>query len=138
MGIKVNITSDIRKRVDYVSKIYKSKQNRWVDNTGSYFRNQIALGMTTSPATGKVYREGTAKAHIASSVGNPPRVDTGVLRTSIQYKRTRQGEGIVSTKVEYSERLEKNLKRYFMGKRSNAYRNTKIYGKMVAKQLGLK
>lgn len=138
MGIKVIIKSDIRKRVDAVAKMYAVKQNRWVDSTGSYFRNQIALGMTTSPATGKVYREGKATQHIASSIGNPPRVDTGVLRTSIQYKRIRQGMGIVSTNIEYSERLEKNLKRYFMGKQSNAYRNTKIFGKMFAQQLGLK
>mgnify|MGYP003151218690 CR=1 FL=1 len=138
MGIKVIIKSDIKKRVDAVAKMYAVKQNRWVDKTGSYFRNEIALGMRNSPATGKVYREGTAKEHIASSVGNPPRVDTSMLWSSIQYKRIRQGIGIVSTNIEYSERLEKNLKRYFMGKQSNAYRNTKIFGKMFAKQLGLK
>ncbi len=137
MGIKVAITSDIRKRVNKVTKQYKTRQNRWVDATGSYFRNQIALGMTTSPATGKTYKRGNIE-HVASSRGNPPRVDTGVLRTSIQYKRLRQGEGLVSTNVEYSERLEKKLDRFFMGKRSRAYQNTKIFGKMFAKNIGLK
>ena len=137
MGIKVNITSDIRKRVNKVTKQYKTRQNRWVDATGSYFRNQIALMMTTSPATGNEYERGK-KIHIASSKGNPPRVDTGVLRTSIQYKRVRQGEGIVTTNVNYAEKLETKMDRPFMGKRSKSYINTKIFGKMFAKNIGLR
>ena len=138
MGIKVEIKSDIRKRVNAVSKMYNARQNRWVDATGSYFRNQIALEMTISPATGRTTIKDNGVKHIASSIGNPPRVDTGVLRTSIQYKRTGQGIGKVSTNIDYSERLEKNLRRPFMGKQSKAYRNTKIFGKMFAKNLGIK
>jgi len=137
LGIKVSITSDIKQRVNKVTKQYAVRQNRWVDATGSYFRNQIALMMTTSPATGKEYERGK-KIHIASSKGNPPRVDTGVLRTSIQYKRVRQGEGIVTTNVNYAEKLETKMDRPFMGKRSKAYRNTKIFGKMFAKNIGLR
>lgn len=138
MGIRVEIKSDIRKRVNAVSKKYNARQNRWVDATGSYFRNQIALEMTLSPATGKTRTKENGVRHTASSVGNPPRVDTGMLRSSIQYKRLRQGLGLVSTNMDYAERLETNLKRYFMGKQSKAYRNTKIFGKMFAKNLGIK
>ena len=138
MGIRVEIKSDIRKRVNAVSKMYNARQNRWVDATGSYFRNQIALEMTLSPATGKTRIKENGIKHTASSVGNPPRVDTGMLRSSIQYKRIRQGLGLVSTNMDYAERLETNLKRYFMGKQSKAYRNTKIFGKMFAKNLGIK
>ena len=110
MGIRVEIKSDIRKRVNAVSKMYNARQNRWVDATGSYFRNQIALEMTLSPPTGKTRIKENGIKHTSSSVGNPPRVDTGMLRSSIQYKRIRQGLGLVSTNMDYAERLETNLK----------------------------
>tara|TARA_R100001440_G_scaffold54689_2_gene74501 strand:+ start:178 stop:600 length:423 start_codon:yes stop_codon:yes gene_type:complete len=140
LGIRVTIKNNTSKRINKVLKQYASKQNQWVDTVGSYFRNQIALEMTISPPSGNVYREGTPTEHIASSVGNAPRVDTGVLRSSIQYKRLRgeSGVGLVSTNIEYAERLEKQLKRPFMGKNSKAYMNTLIFGKMVAKNLGIK
>ena len=138
MGIRVEVKSNIRKRVNAVSKMYNARQNRWVDATGSYFRNQIALEMTLSPATGKTRTKENGVQHTSSSVGNPPRVDTGVLRSSIQYKRIRQGLGLVSTNIDYAEDLETKFKRYFMGKQSKAYRNTKIFGKMFAKNIGLR
>ena len=138
MGIRVEIKSNIKKRVDFVNKQFATKQNRWVDATGSYFRNQIALEMTLSPATGKTRTKENGVQHTSSSVGNPPRVDTGVLRSSIQYKRVRQGIGLVSTNIDYGEDLETKFKRYFMGKQSKAYRNTLMFGKMFAKNLGLR
>ncbi len=46
-------------------------------------RNDIILSMRNSPATGKRYSRGGGKVHIASSPGNPPRVDTGNLIGSI-------------------------------------------------------
>ena len=138
MGIRVEVKSNIRKRVDFVNKQFATRQNRWVDATGSYFRNQIALEMTLSPATGKTRTKENGVQHTSSSVGNPPRVDTGVLRSSIQYKRIGQGLGLVSTNIDYGEDLETKFKRYFMGKQSKAYRNTKIFGKMFAKNLGLR
>ena len=43
----------------------------------------MQLSMTESPATGKTYQRGN-KVHIASSPGNPPRVDMGTLRGSLK------------------------------------------------------
>ena len=45
-------------------------------------RNEAILSMKNSPPTGKRYKRGS-KWHIASSPGNPPRVDTGNLIGSI-------------------------------------------------------
>jgi hypothetical protein len=47
-------------------------------------RNEMITSMRQSPATGKKYTGGRGgKSHIASSPGNPPRVDSGQLINSI-------------------------------------------------------
>lgn len=143
MGVKVTIKSNMNKKTDSAKKKFDESINRWVDDTGSYFRNQIMRDMTASPPTGRTYTHNSKgekrnKPHIASSMGNPPRVDNGDLRSSIQYKRTGIGEGLVSTNMDYAENLEIVLKRYFMSKQSSAYKNTLIRGKKFAKNIGIK
>ncbi len=137
MGVKVNITHNMPKKIDSTMRKFESSINQWVDKTGTYFRNEIALTMKNSPATGRKYQRGK-KVHIASSKGNPPRVDTSILWNSIQYKRTGVGEGLVSTNIEYSEKLEMEMDRPFMSKRSKAYKNAMIRGKMLAQRIGIK
>lgn len=143
MGVKVTIKSNMNKKTDSAKKKFDESINRWVDATGSYFRTQIMRDMTASPPTGRTYTHNSKgekrnKPHIASSMGNPPRVDNGDLRSSIQYKRTGIGEGLVSTNMDYAENLEIVLKRYFMSKQSSAYKNTLIRGKKFAKNIGIK
>tara|TARA_R110000803_G_scaffold920_1_gene3169 strand:+ start:2150 stop:2551 length:402 start_codon:yes stop_codon:yes gene_type:complete len=133
----------MNKKTDSAKKKFDESINRWVDATGSYFRTQIMRDMTASPPTGRTYTHNSKgekrnKPHIASSMGNPPRVDNGDLRSSIQYKRTGIGEGLVSTNMDYAENLEIVLKRYFMSKQSSAYKNTLIRGKKFAKNIGIK
>ena len=137
MGVKVTIKHNMPKKIDSAMRKFENSINQWVDNTGTYFRNEIALTMKNSPATGRKYQRGK-KVHIASSKGNPPRVDTSMLWSSIQYKRIGIGEGLVSTNIEYSEKLEMEMDRPFMSKRSKAYRNTIIRGKMLAQRIGIK
>ena len=147
MGVKVTIKSNMNKKTDSAKRKFDDSVNDWVNRTGLYFRNQIMRDMTSSPPTGRTYTHYSSgknkgkkrnKPHIASSMGNPPRVDNGDLRSSIQYKRTGIGEGLVSTNMDYAENLEIVLKRYFMSKQSSAYKNTLIRGKKFAKNIGIK
>lgn len=47
---------------------------------------EAKMSMTLSPATGREYTRRRSR-HIASSPGNPPRVDTGLLRASIHFTK---------------------------------------------------
>ena len=59
-----------------------TKRDMLIRATAQQAAGNMQMSMTNSPATGKTYRRGS-KTHIASSPGNPPRVDMGTLRASI-------------------------------------------------------
>lgn len=67
--------------------IAKGGINRIMDELvigANNIRNEMITSMRNSPATGKKYTGGRGgKSHIASSPGNPPRVDSSQLVNSI-------------------------------------------------------
>lgn len=77
---------------------------------GHLLRNTIIRNMKRSPATGLVYRKVDPKrTHIASSYGNAPRVDTGALWRSINFKVNGQSVEIGSQGLpNYAKVLEES------------------------------
>tara|TARA_Y100001937_G_scaffold53300_1_gene73513 strand:- start:1083 stop:1493 length:411 start_codon:yes stop_codon:yes gene_type:complete len=86
------------------------------------FQADIKISMRNSPQTGNIYPRAGTTPHIASSKGNPPRPDEGILINSIFKTMTGLLKGEVFTNVGYAEILEdeNNLDRPFMSKRSIA------------------
>tara|TARA_R100001463_G_scaffold47185_4_gene95991 strand:- start:5594 stop:6031 length:438 start_codon:yes stop_codon:yes gene_type:complete len=145
LGIKVTIKSNMPKNVSSAKKEFNNSVNRYLDRVGTYFKGKIQLHIQASPPTGRTYThdsegEKRSKPHIASSKGNPPRIDTGSLFNSVQYIRTKdlEGEVSVATRKNYAETLEMELDRPFMGQKSMAYKNTLKFGKARAKEIGIK
>lgn len=61
------------------------------------------------PGTGRRYKRGKGRWHVASVPGVPPAVDSGRLRSSITYQVETTGSevrGLIGTNVEYARRLE--------------------------------
>lgn len=78
----------------------------------------VKQSMQQSPANGIAYDRG-AGVHVASSAGNPPRIDTGTLLNSINTNRVKDRVWRVSTGTEYAAWLEFGTERMaarpFMG-----------------------
>lgn len=71
------------------------------------------------PKTGREYRRGKKRVHVASAPGEAPAVDMGLLSNSIRVERTELLTAEVSAGTEYAEPLEfgtvKMAARPFMG-----------------------
>lgn len=138
MGIQVQISNTIPKDVKKADQIITRNAIRHVNRVANYFRNKITLGMRNTPKTGREYKRGK-KTHIASSVGNPPAIDSGRLVSSIAVSpATAFGKNPIAkvkTNVEYSEKLELVMDRPFMGRDSKAYNLTRIFANKIAKTI---
>ncbi|QDP61062.1 MAG: hypothetical protein Tp1123DCM1511741_51 [Prokaryotic dsDNA virus sp.] len=129
MGLKVKFQSKLKAKTAMAETQFMMNSALFLNNICNSFRNEILMGMNKS--TGGITRQlyNPRRVHTASVKGNPPAIDTGRLANSISIKRafpsvTPKGE--VYTKVEYAVPLEKDMKRYFMGKESQAWKNTKL------------
>jgi hypothetical protein len=79
---------------------------------GAAFRELAVLGqdyakesIRNSPASGRAYSRG-GRTHIASSPGNPPRIDYGTLINSIHIEHPGEFRQIIVDGVEYGFELE--------------------------------
>jgi len=70
----------------------------------------VKQAMQESPASGEAYPRG-GRVHIASSPGNPPRIDTGTLINSISARRVGRLMAAISTGVDYAPGLEYGTKK---------------------------
>ena len=69
-------------------------------------RNEAILSIQGTPKTGRAYQRGK-KIHIASSPGNPPAIDTGILINSIEMVYKDSGfTGEVQANTNYAIHLE--------------------------------
>lgn len=92
--------------IDRAYKKYTNISKSVVFQASTLLRNEIITSMQQSPATGRIYTRGGI-THQASSGGNPPRVDTGALISSISTKQNRAGLSIeVGTSIDYAPLLE--------------------------------
>lgn len=81
------------------------KVGRVIARYGRLVENRIKVLMTETPKTGNIYPRGKNRIHIASSKGNPPAVDYGDLRSSINTELSRLS-ALVWTDKEYAFWLE--------------------------------
>lgn len=97
--VKFNLLPTIRK------KIADKEINELLTAFAQEGRNIVVRSMLQSPATGRKYDRG-GRTHVASSPGNPPRIDTGELVNSITPRKVKPGQVKVSTSVDYAHGLE--------------------------------
>lgn len=96
--LKINLNKIITKSENHLQGVIQYGVNQ--------VRNEILTSMQQTPKTGKSYARGK-KTHIASEEGNPPAVDTGRLRNSIQMVFKNGGfTGEVSANTNYAVHLE--------------------------------
>ena len=110
------------------------------------FRNHIMLGMQQSTG-GRFYKVSkTGKPHQASLKDNPPAVNTGRLVNSFSLHKAMpymiKQEAQVLTRVSYANILEQSfarggLQRPFMGKESQAFKDTKQFANKKFKDISL-
>ena len=91
-------------------KLQQMRQN--LPNVGGEFERAVATEVTSdivlsfgSSPPGETYLRGGV-AHVASSPGFPPNVDTGALRASIRWAMTGPMAAVVHDGVEYGKHLE--------------------------------
>jgi len=126
MGLKIKVNAkSLVNNLEVIDKAYFEKARNYVDRLGVFFQSDIKRSMGT-PKSGAVY-----DGHTASAPGEPPAIDTGYLVNSIFYKKQGALIGKVFTNTEYAERLEVQMNRSFMGKKSPARKNTELRAKAL-------
>lgn len=78
---------------------------RWLDGVAESIVGDIVLSFGTSPP-GRTYSRGGGRTHTASQAGNPPNVDYGILRASIEWERDGRKRRKIMDGVEYGIHLE--------------------------------
>ena len=121
--------------------LYDENTQRHLNRVANHFKNQIMKSMQRTPKDGRTYKRG-AKTHTASSKDNPPAIDTGRLVNSFFIEPATRARhfSAVQTRVSYANILEQSfarggLQRPFMGKESDAFKNTKQYANRIAKDI---
>ena len=122
MSTKVKIKHDMRNATNKVDRVITQEARDAIISLINSFQSDIKISMRNSPQTGNIYPRGDQPPHIASSKGNPPRPDEGILVNSILKMMTGLLSGEVFTNVGSAEILEdkNNLDRPFMSERSVA------------------
>ena len=143
MTVKVKIQSNMRRNVDKAVDMYDENTTRHLNRVANHFKNQIMKGMQRTPKDGITYKRG-GKTHTASSKDNPPAIDTGRLVNSFSVVPSSRARpfSAVQTRVSYANILEQSfarggLQRPFMGKESDAFKNTEKYANRIAKDIKL-
>ena len=72
---------DIRPLQSYIKKM--DDVGDWLAGVAEEIRNDVVLSFNTGPR-GREYPRGNGKVHYASTPGNPPNVDLGILKASIR------------------------------------------------------
>ncbi len=142
MSVKVTIESKMNQKVSKAVDLYDENTTRHLNRVANHLRNQILKGMQGTPRDGRTYKRGN-KTHTASSKDNPPAIDTGRLvksYTDLVLVCAFKNTSSVETRVSYASILEQSfarggLQRPFMGKESDAFKNTKQYANTIAKDI---
>lgn len=141
MSVKVTIESKMNQKISKAVDLYDENTTRHLNRVANHLRNQILKGMQGTPRDGRTYKRGN-KTHTASSKDNPPAIDTGRLVNSffIRPATRLKNTSSVETRVSYASILEQSfarggLQRPFMGKESDAFKNTKQYANDIAKDI---
>jgi len=141
MSVKVTIESKLNQKISKAVDLYDENTQRHLNRVANHFKNQIMKSMQRTPKDGRTYKRG-AKTHTASSKDNPPAIDTGRLVNSFFIEPATRARhfSAVQTRVSYANILEQSfarggLQRPFMGKESDAFKNTKQYANTIAKDI---
>jgi len=142
MTVKVKIQSKMKQKTDKALDLYDVKTAGYLNNVANMFRNHITKNMQSS--TGGIIYVKKGIKHQASLKDNPPAVDTGRLVNSffIEPATPNKPFSAVQTRVSYANILEQSfarggLQRPFMGKESQAFKDTKQYANRKYKDISL-
>ena len=143
MTVKVTIKSKMKQKTDKAVDLYDIKTAGYLNNVANMFRNHIMKGIKKTPRDGLSYKR-RGKTHIASSKDNPPATDTGRLVNSffIEPATKNRHFSAVQTRVSYANILEQSfarggLQRPFMGKESQAFKDTQKFANKKFKDISL-
>jgi len=78
-----------------------AQRDRFIRGVGVEMVGDMQMSMTNTPKTGKRYKD-----HVASSPGNPPAVDLGILWASIKLRKIRAKAYAIETNELYGRELE--------------------------------
>ena len=143
MTVKVTIKSKMKQKTDKALDLYDMKTAGYLNNVANMFRNHITKGIQKTPRLGEPYTVG-GKTVRRSIKDNPPATDTGRLVNSffIEPATKNRHFSAVQTRVSYANILEQSfarggLQRPFMGKESQAFKDTKQFAENKFKDISL-
>lgn len=145
MTVKVTIKSKMKQKTDKALDLYDMRTAGYLNKVANMFRNHIMIGMQRTPKGGRFYKVSkTGKPHQASLKDNPPAVNTGRLVNSffIELATKNRHFSAVQTRVNYANILEQSfarggLQRPFMGKESQAFKDTQKFANKKFKDISL-
>lgn len=103
MASGANFTLDTRVMDQMIDD--EAARDLFIREVGTEMVSDMQLSMLESPATGRAYRRG-GRTHIASSPGNPPRVDMGTLWASLKLRKIRPKAYAIETNVRHGLETE--------------------------------
>ena len=98
-----NVTLDVR-GIDKLIQTEPAKVEAWLAGVANEILSEIVLSFGTSSGGATYVSQG--KSHTASKPGDPPNVDTGTLRASMNVQKEKALTYHVSDGVEYGIMLE--------------------------------
>jgi len=102
MATKVKATviggAALNKKLDNLPFQAKQRLKVVLDGGATMLREDMKRSMASSPATGRQYGD-----HVASSAGNPPRIDTGALVNAVTKRSDEDGNQVVGVFKESGE-----------------------------------
>lgn len=141
MTVKVKVESKIKQKTDKALDLYDMKTAGYLNKVANMFKNHIMLGMQQTAKGGRVYGK---RKHEASLKDNPPAIDTGTLVNSffVEIATKKRHFSAVQTRVNYANILEQSfarggLQRPFMGKESQAFKDTQKFANKKFKDISL-
>ena len=105
MTVRATVTTRRMSLIKDLAENYESQLKGIVFRAINHVHNEVIAGLSKK-GTGRIYKRGNI-VHQASSAGNYPALDTGLLRKSIKKVMRNQGlQGFVETDHEYAKFLE--------------------------------
>lgn len=105
MTVRVLVTSRRQSAIKKIADNYESQLKSIVFRALTHVKNEAIQGIS-KPKSGTIYKRGK-KTHQASSAGEYPANDTGLLRRSIKQKMLNDGlQGFVWSDMSYAKALE--------------------------------
>lgn len=95
-----------KRKLEQMIRTQPQVTGQWLRMVSVEMVGDLKESMLDSPASGATYSRGEGRTHTASSPGNPPRPDMGVLINTVRERSVKPFHRVIEVGTEYALPLE--------------------------------